>query len=198
MSATDHSQRGASGVTASRRGVRAAAGMALVAGTLLATAACGSGQISQTASQVAAINGANQQVKDLALRDVHILYPAVGGQARIAFTIANQSPTDSDSLESITSADGTKASISGDTTIAPNKAIYGSAPAGTLDGADIDRLKVSIPVAGQLRPGLTTDLTFTFAKSGSLTVPVPVDAGATTGPVEAGASSGSGGHGGGH
>ncbi|GAA4384677.1 hypothetical protein GCM10023147_05390 [Tsukamurella soli] len=178
-------------VATSRRIVTGVAAATVAAGAMMSLSACGSGQISQTADQVSAVNGASGDLGHIALRDVHILYPAVNDQAKIAFVITDQDPIASDTLQSITTAGGGQASISGDTTIKPGKALLGSAPIGTLD-SDIDRLKVSLPLTGPLRPGLTTDLTFTFAKSGSVTLPVPIDAGASSGPQEAGSDSGSG------
>ncbi len=186
MSASDRSQRDASSrVATSRRLATGIAGIAVAAAAVFSLSSCSSGQISQTADQVAAVNGAYGNLKSLALRDVYILYPAVGGQAKIAFVITNQDPVQSDELESITTDGGnTAASISGDTTIAPTKALLGTAPVGALAGGDLDRLKVSLPVTSPLRPGLTYPLTFTFTKSGSITLPVPLNAGPSTGPQE--------------
>ncbi|MFF3227858.1 hypothetical protein ACFYV7_34035 [Nocardia suismassiliense] len=88
---------------------------ALAAGAAIALTGCSSGQISQTADQVAAINGNNADVGKIALRNVHIVYPAggteytntKGGKAVIALSIINNSPSVPDELTSLTSDLGT-------------------------------------------------------------------------------------------
>nr|WP_068022384.1 hypothetical protein [Nocardia mexicana] len=87
---------------------------ALAAGAALALSGCGAGQISQTASQVAAVNGNSADVGQVALRDVRILLPqseqytnAKGGKAVLAFSAVNAGESKSDELTSITSDLGT-------------------------------------------------------------------------------------------
>ncbi|WP_225727659.1 MULTISPECIES: hypothetical protein [unclassified Nocardia] len=83
---------------------------ALAAGAALALSGCGAGQISQTASQVSAINGNTANIGKIALRNVHIVYPAVagpdytnvkGGKALIALSIVNNSESVGDELISV-------------------------------------------------------------------------------------------------
>ncbi|WP_218023403.1 hypothetical protein, partial [Nocardia altamirensis] len=89
---------------------------ALAAGAAIALAGCSAGQISQTADQVAAINGNTADVGKIALRNVHIVLPhepgsdytnTKGGKALIALSIINNSPSVPDELTSITSDLGT-------------------------------------------------------------------------------------------
>jgi hypothetical protein len=169
-----------------RRTVTAAAAVALTAGALFSVSACGAGQIAQTSSQVPAVNGAEANTGPnnvIALRDVSIKYadPLPSDGAELQFLISNQSPTKSFKLSSITSEDGTKAKIGGSTTIAPDGFLTGTEPVGTLkdDQNPVARLTVNLPISGQLRPGLTTKLTFAFDDGSTVTFPVPVDAGAT-------------------
>ncbi|WP_040730319.1 hypothetical protein [Nocardia tenerifensis] len=83
---------------------------ALAAGAAIALTGCSSGQISQTADQVAAINGNHADVGKIALRNVHIVFPAQGseytnakaGKAIIALSIINNSPSVPDELTSLT------------------------------------------------------------------------------------------------
>ncbi|MFR9752829.1 hypothetical protein ACL02S_17590 [Nocardia sp. 004] len=83
---------------------------ALAAGAVLALSGCGAGQISQTASQVAAVNGNRADVGSIALRNVHIVYPAEGteytnakgGKAVIALSFINNSEYGSDELVGVT------------------------------------------------------------------------------------------------
>ncbi|GAB2716675.1 hypothetical protein [Nocardia thraciensis] len=95
---------------APRKPRRAVAVAAIAAGAALALSGCGAGQISQTASQVAAVNGNSADVGKVALRDVRILLPqsgqytnAKGGKAVLAFSAVNAGESKSDELTSITS-----------------------------------------------------------------------------------------------
>ncbi|MGY1947935.1 hypothetical protein [Nocardia asiatica] len=88
---------------------------ALAAGAAIALSGCSAGQISQTADQVAAVNGSYADVGSIALRNVHIVYPnegggynnAKGGKALIALSIINNSASVPDELTSITTDLGT-------------------------------------------------------------------------------------------
>ncbi|WP_024800894.1 hypothetical protein [Nocardia sp. BMG51109] len=99
--------------TASKTPRRAAVVVALAAGAALALSGCSAGQMSQTASQVAAVNGNSADVGRVALRDVRILLPqseqytnAKGGKAVLAFSAVNDA-AEPDRLASITSDLGT-------------------------------------------------------------------------------------------
>ncbi|MGQ4600133.1 hypothetical protein [Nocardia sp. R6R-6] len=84
---------------------------AFAAAAAIALSGCGAGQISQTADQVAAVNGNHADVGAISLRNVHIVYPAEGaaytnakgGKAVIALSIINNGETVTDELASITS-----------------------------------------------------------------------------------------------
>jgi hypothetical protein len=98
----------------------------LIAATALTAAACGSGQISQTAVQAPAVNGNQANVGPIALRDVRIDYPGAlganggetssatnatttnvkGGHAVLLFTAINNSASRPDRLVTITSEVG--------------------------------------------------------------------------------------------
>jgi copper(I)-binding protein len=82
---------------------------ALAAGAALVLSGCGAGQISQTASQVAAVNGNSANVGKVSLRNVRILLPASeeytnakGGKAVLAFSAVNGNGSNPDELTSIT------------------------------------------------------------------------------------------------
>ncbi|MFE1596662.1 hypothetical protein [Nocardia sp. NPDC058705] len=80
---------------------------ALAAAAGIALTGCSAGQHTQTSSQAAAINGNHASVGDIALRNVHIVYPeataehAKGGKAVIALSIINSSETVTDELTSV-------------------------------------------------------------------------------------------------
>ena len=81
---------------------------ALAAAAGIALTGCSAGQQTQTSSQAAAINGNHANVGDIALRNVHIVYPAAaaehdkGGKAVIALSIINNSEIITDELTSVT------------------------------------------------------------------------------------------------
>ncbi|WP_433198042.1 hypothetical protein ACQP1G_02825 [Nocardia sp. CA-107356] len=83
---------------------------ALAAGAALVLSGCGAGQISQTATQVAAVNGNHADIDRISLRNVHIVFPAAGseytnakgGKAIIALSVINNGETVTDELTSIT------------------------------------------------------------------------------------------------
>lgn len=85
----------------------------LAAGAALALTGCSAGQVSQTADQVAAINGNTADVGAISLRNVHIVYPegerahSVGGSALVALSFINNSETVTDELTRITTDLGT-------------------------------------------------------------------------------------------
>ena len=90
----------------------------LALGAALVLAGCGAGQITQTDTQQPAVNGTHAQVKTIALRDVAVQYPtsgagyAAGATPALTLTIVNQGTQD-DSLVSVTTEDGTQATIGG-------------------------------------------------------------------------------------
>ncbi|MEU5265026.1 hypothetical protein [Amycolatopsis sp. NPDC021455] len=91
---------------------------ALALGAALVLAGCGAGQITQTATQQAAVNGTHAQVKDIALRDAAVQYPTsgpgypAGATPALTLTIVNLGTRD-DSLVSVTTEGGGQATIAG-------------------------------------------------------------------------------------
>jgi hypothetical protein len=80
---------------------------ALAASAALTLAGCSAGQISQTADQVAAVNGNSANVEKIALRNVHIVFPGAGytnvkgDKALIALSMVNISESVTDELTSV-------------------------------------------------------------------------------------------------
>ncbi len=183
---------------------RVATAIALAAGAAIALSACGSGQVSQTAVQQAAVNGNSASAGDIALRNVHIAYPSSeeysiepGGKAVLAFTIVNESTETTDKLVSITT-DYAASVVAGEEVaglvIKPQTSLQaGELPAGESAEAEAEKqienkdqdtdapaalmLVVLEDIKAGVRPGLTIPITFTFEKAGPVTVQVPVDAG---------------------
>ncbi|AGT90539.1 copper chaperone PCu(A)C [Rhodococcus erythropolis] len=183
---------------------RVATAIALAAGAAIALSACGSGQVSQTAVQQAAVNGNSANLGEIALRNVHIAYPSSeeysiepGGSAVLAFTVVNDSAETTDKLVSITT-DYAARVIAGEEvgglTIKPQTSLQaGQLPAGEGAATEAETqiknneenddapaaltLVVLQDIKAGVRPGLTVPITFKFEKAGSVTVDVPVDAG---------------------
>ena len=118
------------------------AAIAAMGGALaLGTTACGAGQIAQTTNQAAAVNGSFATLGDIALRDVHVVFPSSGSNAEfvnggpleLAFLISNNSPYKNDRLESITFKSGTgTATIDGSQDIPATKSLRAGQPSQLL------------------------------------------------------------------
>jgi periplasmic copper chaperone A len=140
----------------------------LAAGLVLS--GCAAGQISQTADQVAAIDGANATVGDIGVRNARLATPAdpagypAGADAPILLWLTNEG-LDADTLSSVTSPAGT-VTISGEATV------QGGATA--QFGADT-AVKLSLKGTAALPYGKSIPMTFTFAKAGQLTTNVPIE-----------------------
>ncbi len=136
-------QRGVSRLTSPRGVARAVAAAAIGSAVVFGVGACGAGQISQTANQEAAVNGGNATVGQIALRDVHVVYPAVnaddafvdGGPFELAFLISNNSAYQNDTLQSITVPGGGSATISGSRSLPATKSLRAGQPSLLLTGS---------------------------------------------------------------
>jgi hypothetical protein len=153
---------------------------------------CSAGQVSQTAIQEPAVNGTNVIAGDpmsgVALRNIHLRAPQTadyvhpGSKAELLFVAVNESPADADRLVSITSDVGSVA-ITGDATVRPAGTLVVGTPDGTpspLDASeDAKTVEAAVTLTEPISNGLTYDFTFTFERSGSATVAVPISAGET-------------------
>ncbi|MFF0611455.1 hypothetical protein ACFYUD_22610 [Nocardia tengchongensis] len=190
--------------TASKSRRRAVTVAALAAGAVLALSGCGAGQVSQTATQVAAVNGNSANVGTIALRDVRFLLPqgeefnnTKGGKAVLAFTAVNMSDSKTDELVSI-STDLGQVKLAEKIEIKPSSAVVADKPTAKDSAtaaavheqnagqpasdkvADPNAKPVLIEVTGlakDVNPGLTYPLTFNFKEGGTVVVTTPVDAG---------------------
>lgn len=143
---------------------------------------CGSGQISQTADQQAAVNGNSGAVKNIVLRNVHLqatqsgdfLQP--GKVVPLVFVAANNSPDVDDKLVGITSDAGTVA-LSGDTAIPAGRALVVSAKGGAAAMGSAAPQAAAVTLGKPVTNGLTYNFTFNFEKAGQTTIAVPISAG---------------------
>jgi hypothetical protein len=146
---------------------------------------CGAGQISQTADQQSAVNGATANIANIALRNVHIQAMQTGdaikpGQAvELIFAAANISPDVNDKLVSISSDVGSVA-LTGDTSIPAGSSLI----VGTADGqaeatpmGSAKPAKAEVTLSQPITNGLTYGFTFNFEKAGQAEVKVPISAG---------------------
>ncbi|WP_224387822.1 copper chaperone PCu(A)C [Pseudonocardia sp. ICBG1293] len=166
-----------------RRSARTLAGVAgAVALTGLLISGCGAGQISQTALQVAAVNGANATVGSVDLRDVQIAYPTApagpdalyrqGGAAPIVATLVNTG-TVADRLLSVTSPAAASVQVEGDATMPQDIALVSQ---GNLQLSPTNAKRVQLVAEGLTRPvpaGAQVPMTFVFERAGSVTLTVP-------------------------
>ena len=169
---------------------------------------CSAGQIAQTATQQAAVNGTSATVGNITLRNVHLRAPQTsdyvepGSEVELLFVAANDSPDTSDKLTSITSDSGT-VSLSGDTSLPATDVLVVGEPDGqvaALEQAETaDAAKAMVDIDKPITNGLTYNFTFNFEKAGEITVPVPISAGEAPRRDQAGdASHEEGGDTGGH
>lgn len=144
---------------------------------------CSSGQITQTSSQESAVNGSSANLKDIALRNVHLqavqtsdaLQP--GTTVPLVFVAANNSPDTVDKLVSITSDVG-EVKIAGDPTLGANGALIVNPASGEpVAMGSVIPTTASVLLSQPVSNGLTYNFTFTFEKAGKATVAVPISAG---------------------
>ncbi|MGH3940803.1 MAG: copper chaperone PCu(A)C [Pseudonocardiaceae bacterium] len=162
---------------------------------VLALVGCGAGQTAQTASQAAAIDGANADLGAIALRDVLMPYPEehngtypAGSDVPVHLTIVNET-TRPDTLVSVTTPAARQVLLEGTTTIPGGMAVRGGADhsgagqgsaghrstAAPIGPLDVDELRIVLADATRpLRPGLNIQLTFVFRDAGPVTLSVPM------------------------
>jgi copper(I)-binding protein len=169
---------------------RSSAVTAALAACGLAVAAilsgCSAGQVAQTATQQAAVNGTAATIGDITLRNVHLRaaqksdYVKPGSEVELLFVASNESPDSADKLTSITSDSGT-VSLSGDTSLPAQDVLVVGEPDGqvaALEQAETaDTAKAKVDINKPITNGLTYNFTFNFEKAGQTTVAVPISAG---------------------
>jgi copper(I)-binding protein len=105
---------------------------ALATGLGLAAAGCSAGQVTQTDTQVAVVNGAEGRAGNITVRDAQLLFPAAhgyyeeGDDAPVMVVIANNG-TSPDKLLAVTSDAASEGEITGDSVLEASSAIIGEA-----------------------------------------------------------------------
>lgn len=150
------------------------------------TAGCGAGQVTQTNSQVAAIDGASADLGSIAIRDVLIPYPEdrhgvypAGSDVPVQLTIVNTGIS-ADTLTSVTSPAAGRIPVQGTTTIPAGMSTASSGEAGQATGTpvsplDVGELRIALTdTTRALRPGQNVEITLVFQNAGTITLPVPM------------------------
>ncbi len=153
---------------------------------VLALVGCSAGQITQTDSQVAAVNGVYGNVgSTIALRDVLIPYPSspdgtypAGSTVPVLLTIVNQG-INADELIGVTSPAAGQAVVLGTTQLPPGTTVISTAGAAPAAGQPtsplvVGELRILLTTTAPLHAGLNTPVTFQFRNAGALTLPVPM------------------------
>lgn len=151
---------------------------------VLALASCAAGQITQTDSQVPAVDGVFADVgSTIALRNVLIPYPpnptgsyAAGSAVPVLLAIINQGERP-DELIAVTSPVASQVQLQGTTQIPPGTTVFSTS--GTRAGAPVSplvagELRIVMITNQPLRAGLNTPITFQFRNAGTVTLGVPM------------------------
>jgi copper(I)-binding protein len=147
---------------------------------------CGSGQISQTATQESAVNGSSANIGEIALRDVRIQADQTGDAVQPGKTVdlllvaTNQSANSPDRLLSVSSDIGSVA-VHGDTAVPPLGSLLMGAPyqqdASALSSVKAANLvTATVTLNKPITSGPLYNFTFTFERNGQATLGVPVTA----------------------
>lgn len=177
---------------------------ALGLGAVVALAGCSAGQVTETDTQVAAVNGGSGDVKQVAVRNATLSFPTegafyrAGSSAPLELVLSNEGPNDK--LVQVTSPYAASATVGGVTDLPSRTALHATGPS-AQPAAGVDQRKVQITLNGfkqDITPGVTVPVTFVFAQAGQVTVQVPI--GADHNPRPEHGSPAPGGHqaGGGH
>lgn len=161
----------------------------LVTGGLLGAVAltgCSSGQVSQTAAQVPAVDGTQAAINNMLLRNVHIqaiqtgdfLLP--GHTVELVLVASNQSPDFPDKLVGITTDIGT-VTLSGDARVPVGGVLFVGTASGqsrkAVDAVEAaGNAKATVALSKPITNGLTYNFSFDFEKAGSGTLQVPISA----------------------
>ncbi|MGH3787042.1 MAG: hypothetical protein ACRDRG_10935 [Pseudonocardiaceae bacterium] len=148
------------------------------------SAGCSAGQITQTDSQVAAVEGSFGDVGNIALRNALIPYPQnregaypPGSAVPVLLAIINQGNV-TDQLIAVTSPAASQVLLLGTTQLPPGSTVT------SIAGPFVTSEPTSPLVVGQLRivlitnqvlhAGLNTPVTFQFRNAGNITLAVPM------------------------
>ncbi|MDI2030732.1 hypothetical protein QFW96_19010 [Saccharopolyspora sp. TS4A08] len=154
---------------------------ALGLGAVVALAGCSAGQVTETDTQVAAVNGGSGDAQQVAVRNATLAFPTegafyrAGSSAPLELVLSNTGPNDK--LVQVTSPFAASGQVGGTTDLPTNTSLHASGP--TAKPAGNDQRTVQIALNGlkqDITPGVTVPVTFVFEKAGPVTVQVPIGA----------------------
>lgn len=166
MFRTTRPQRGQTSAPLRHRAWSAVAAVALGASVLTG---CAAGQISQTADQIANIDGAQGSVGPVGVHNVLLAAPEdgaypKGSTAPLTLWVSNNA-FGSDKLTAITTSAGS-VSIGGDATIPAQ---------GIIEIGGSSKVTAAVDVATDLKYGFSVPMTFSFENAGDLSLNVPIE-----------------------
>ncbi|EHR63434.1 copper chaperone PCu(A)C [Saccharomonospora cyanea] len=189
-------------------GIRSVGPVVAAFGAALLVAGCGAGQITQTDTQVAAINGTSAEVGTIAIRNAEVSHQVGGGadaavyppnsDARVTMWLVNEG-FDADELVSARTDAASNVTITGSRAVPAQRTLVLGAEdpaAGEVTGNPTKGTLTLEGLTRQLRPGQLIEITLTFRDAGRVTfeMPVTVPDEPRTNPAEPGEPHGSGGH----
>jgi copper(I)-binding protein len=149
---------------------------------LVAFCGCGAGQVTQTASETAAVTGASADAgRSIALRNVWIPFPPdrtggypAGSSVPVVATIVNYG-SEVDELVGVASPVAVRVLVEGATRLPPHRNVVSTdAPAEPASPLVAGALRIVLTTSQVLRTGLDTPVTFRFQNAGQVTLPVPM------------------------
>ncbi|MPY79468.1 MAG: copper chaperone PCu(A)C [Actinophytocola sp.] len=171
-------------------------------------ASCSSGQITQTATHLAAVNGDGAAVGKLQVSNATLAYPeegqrfwAEGSDVPVIMTITNNGEKP-DTLRSVSTGVASEVVVEGDTIIGAQKALTVGdstkevSEAGTeTEAGEVGTATITLEGLSQdLFPGQVVTVTLTFANAGSVDLRVPIEAPDEPRTAEHGGSESGSGH----
>ncbi|WP_019814714.1 copper chaperone PCu(A)C [Saccharomonospora saliphila] len=154
----------------------------VAAGAALLVAGCAAGQITQTDTQVASINGARAEVGDIAVRNAELAYPSESGadlyragtDAGAQMWLVNEGLR-GDRLVSIESDAASRVVVEGSRRV-PAEGTLVLSRAESVPEQQV-KTNATLTFAGltrQLRPGEQIEVTLTFREAGRVSFEMPV------------------------
>ncbi|MGK2881188.1 MAG: hypothetical protein ACSLE6_10465 [Mycobacterium sp.] len=157
-----------------------------VAAATLSLAGCGVGQVSQVASQQAAINGVSGSTGSIQLRNAHLrgsqeldaIKPP--SEVELLLVAVNMSPDTNDRLMNITSEYG-EVDITGDREVPASRSLIIGVPDGVPEGVQAlegaTQAEATVTLTKPISNGVTYKFTFEFQNAGTTDLYIPLDAG---------------------
>lgn len=187
-------------MTSPNTGLRRTALVVLAVGAALGASACSAGQISQTANQVAAVDGGRGSAGDLTVNDLQVLLPEDGaGEVRVGFVVSYtgygfEDPIGIDSVE----IDGTPVQLGATEPMERGCSIVFDATESAAqmpNDADIclEHADATLPDQGDLKIGTSVPATLSFSdgtriETDAAIMATPVEVGEYVRPAETPAS----------